>query len=69
MLPHDSVSQAAAKAASLVSSCGSKASEALSEARLDHAMLVARSESVDQQLELEMEELSQKSIKNNCEPK
>ena len=55
--PHDSVSQAAAKATSRVSSRGSKASEALSEARVDHAVLVARSESVDQQLKLEMEEL------------
>lgn len=60
--PHDSVSQASAKV-SRASSRGSKASEALSEARVQRAVLVAQSQFADQQLQLEMEELQLKSKK------
>lgn len=65
--PHDSISQAASKPPSRVSSRGSKASVALSEARVQLAVLVARSASVERQLELDMEELQIKSKKEKLQ--
>lgn len=61
--PHDNVSQNAEQAVSNASSRGSKASSALSEARVQRAMLIAQSQLMDEQIELDMEEARIKAKK------